>query len=118
VISIRQYIAERWDVTIKNVTDGKGVNNREAVGWYDQDTVYLPINRITEAAGGALKEQRTAAVLDQGGYLTRRGGPKRIAIRYVPRVGYVDCYALRRSKFGRTDKDTDPDELRVVARDG
>ena len=67
VISIRQYIAERWDVTIKNVTDGKGVNNREAVGWYDQDTVYLPTNRITEAAGGALKEQRTAAVLDKGG---------------------------------------------------
>jgi hypothetical protein len=118
VISIRQYIAERWDVTIKNVTDGKGVNNREAVGWYDQDTVYLPTNRITEAAGGALKEQRTAAVLDQGGHLTRRGGPKRIAIRYVPHVGYVDCYALRRSKFGRTDKDTDPDELRVVAGDG
>ena len=86
VINIRQYVAERWDVTIKTVKPQTGINNREAVGWYDDDTVYLPTNRIAEAAGGVLKEQRIAAVLDQVGYLSRRGGLTRIAIRYVPRI--------------------------------
>ncbi len=80
--------------------------------------VYLPTNRIAEAADGALKEQRIAAVLDKGGHLSRRGDKTRIAIRWVPKIGRVDCYALWRSKFGRTDKDTDRDELRVVAGDG
>src|SRR4029077_3789089 len=114
VINIRQYIAERWDVTFKNVTSQTGVNNREAVGWYDHDTVYLPTNRAVEAAGAVLKEQRIAAVLDQGGHLSRRGGPTRIAIRWVPRIGHVDCYALRRSEFGRSNKETDPNQLHAV----
>ena len=51
---------------------------------------------------------------DQVGYLSRRGGLTRIAIRYVPRIGHVDCYALRRSKFGRSDKETDPNQLHAV----
>jgi hypothetical protein len=115
VVNIAQYIAERWGVTIKDVKSQTGVNNREAVGWYDHDTVYLPTNRVAEAAGVALKEQRIAAVLDQGGHLSRRGGPTRIAIRWVPRIGHVDCYALRRSEFGRSDKETDLDQLHAVA---
>jgi hypothetical protein len=94
-----------------------GINNREAVGWYDDDTVYLPTNRVAEATGGILKEQRIAAVLDQGGHLSRRGDTTRIAIRWIPKIGRIDCYALRRSEFGRTDKDTDPDQLHVVAGD-
>ena len=117
VINIRQYVASRFDVTIKNVNAVTGVNNREAVGWYDDDTVYLPTRKIAEAAGGALKEQRIATVLDQGSHLSRRGDANRIAIRWVPKIGRVDCYALRRSGFGRTDKDTDPDQLRVVVGD-
>jgi hypothetical protein len=84
------------------------------VGWYDHDAVYLPTNRAAKAAGGVLKEQRIAAVLDKGGHLSRRGGPKRIAIRWVPRIGHVDCYALRRSEFGRSDEETDPDQLHAV----
>jgi hypothetical protein len=108
VVNIRQFIAERWDVTIKNVEADTGVNNREAVAWYDEDTIYLPTNRIAEAAGSVLKEQRIAGALDSGGYLSRRGDPKRIAIRYVPKIGHVNCYALRRSQFGRPDKGTEP----------
>jgi hypothetical protein len=94
-----------------------GVNNREAVAWYDENTIYLPSRRIVEAAGGVLKEQRIAAVLDKEGHLSRRGGPKRIAIRYVPKIGHVNCYALRRSQFGRPDKDTEANPLHVVAGD-
>ena len=89
-----QYVAERFDVKIKNVNAGTGVNNREAVGWYDDDTVYLPTSRIAEAAGGALKEQRIATVLDQGSHLSRRGDANRIAIRWVPKIGRVDCLSL------------------------
>lgn len=111
VVNIRQHIAERWDVTIKDVKSETGINNREAVGWYDHDTVYLPTNRASKAAGGVLKEQRIAAVLDQGGHLSRRGGPTRIAIRWVPRIGHVDCYALRRSEFGRSNKEIDPEPV-------
>ena len=117
LINIRQYVAERFDVTIKNVNAGSGTNNREAVAWYDDDAVYLPTNKIAEAAGGALKEQRIAAVLDKGGYLSRRGDKSRVAVRWVPKIGRVACYALRRSEFGRTDRSIDPDQLRVVASD-
>jgi hypothetical protein len=118
VVNIRQYVAERWDVTIKAVKPGTVTNNREAVGWYDDCTVYLPTNTIAEAAGGTLKEQRIAAALDQGGHLSRRGGRTRIAIRFVPNIGHVDCYALRRREFGRSDKETDPDWLHTVAGHG
>jgi hypothetical protein len=118
LVRIRQYVAERWDVTIKSTDFTASVNNREAAAWYDKDTVYLPTNRVTEAAGDVLKEQRVAAVLHQGGYLSRRGGPKRIAIRWVPKIGRIDCYALKRSEFGRADAGTDPTQrLRVVDRD-
>jgi hypothetical protein len=119
VINIRQFIAERFDVTIKNVTSpGTNINNREAVGWYDNDTVYLSTKRIVEAAGNILSDRRIAVVLDQRGYLSRRGSPSRIAIRWVPKVGHIDCYALRRSEFGHTDRVADPDQLRTVAGDG
>jgi hypothetical protein len=117
VINIRRYIAERWDVSIKAVEPKTGINSREAVGWYDDDTVYLPTDRVAEAAGGILKERRIAAVLDQKGHLSRRGDKTRIAIRWIPKIGHIDCYALRRSEFGRTDADTDPDQLHVVAGD-
>jgi Domain of unknown function (DUF927) len=117
VINIRRYIAERWDVSIKAVEPKTGINSREAVGWYDDDTVYLPTDRVAEAAGGILKERRIAAVLDQKGHLSRRGDKTRIAIRWIPKIGHIDCYALRRSEFGRTDADTDPDQLHVMAGD-
>jgi hypothetical protein len=42
---LRTWIAERWDVTVKSVDaawddpDGRRVNNRETVAWYDADAV-------------------------------------------------------------------------------
>jgi NAD(P)-dependent dehydrogenase (short-subunit alcohol dehydrogenase family) len=57
------------------------------------------------------------AAVPKGGHLCRRGDPKRIAISYVPEIGHVNCYALRRSQFGRPDEDTDPNPLHVVAGD-
>jgi hypothetical protein len=116
IANIRQWAAERWGVTIKPVTIEGGINNREAVAWYDEDTVYIPTARIAEAAGHLLKEQRIAAMLDHRSFLSRRGDDaKRIAIKYVPKIGHVQCYALRRSEFGRPDQPKEP--LRAVAGD-
>jgi phage/plasmid primase-like uncharacterized protein len=98
---IQQFINEGWDVTIKCTKPDANTNNREAVGWYDDDTVYLPTERLAEAAGRVANEQQIARMLDRRGYLSRRTDKKRIAIRYVPRIGRVACYALKRSEFGR-----------------
>jgi hypothetical protein len=105
IANIRQFTNERWGVTIKPAEgEGEGrLNNREAVGWYDKDSVYLPKKRLAEAAGHVLGEGQIASLLDRRDYLSRRTDKKRIAIRYVPGVGHVDCYALKRSQFGRHD---------------
>jgi hypothetical protein len=114
ITNIQQFIAERWDVTVKNVSAPAGVVDRQTVAWYDQDTVYLPANRAAEAAGYVLGGQRIGAALEQGGHLSRRLNSRRIAIRYVPKIGYIDCYALRRSQFGRSDKETTRTQLHEV----
>jgi hypothetical protein len=41
VAHLRQWIAERWGVTVKSV-EFDSTNNREAVAWYDPDAVYIP----------------------------------------------------------------------------
>jgi hypothetical protein len=111
IANIQQFVNERWDVTIKTARSGASTNNREAVGWYDDKTVYLLTRHLAEAAGRVLNEQQIARVLAQGGYLSTRGSTTRIAIRYVPKIGHIDCYALKRSKFGRPHEVT---QLHVV----
>ena len=114
VATLRTWIAERWGVTIKPTEPGLDcfgaarVNNRESVGWYDDDAVYLPTRRIREAGGSALKEQEIARILDERGLLAahERG---RLTVRYVPKVGHVQCYALRRAAFGRSDREEEPE---------
>ncbi len=106
--NLRRWIAERWDVTIKPIGDavrsgtGDGrSNNREAVGWYDADAVYLPISRAREAAGGTVKDQFLAQLLQDRGLLARRHDARRAAVRWIPGVGKFDAYALPRAEFGR-----------------
>lgn len=106
--NLRRWIAERWDVTIKPIGDTHPVgngdlrsNNREAVGWYDADTVYLPISRAQEAAGGTVKDQFLAQLLQDRGLLARRHDARRAAVRWIPGVGKFDAYALPRAEFGR-----------------
>jgi len=112
--NLRTWIAERWDVTVKPTVPGVDsfgnlrVNNRESVGWYDDDVVYIPTRTIREAAGNALKEQEIARILDQRGLLAEHE-TGRLTIRYVPRVGHVQCYALLRSVFGRSERVKDPE---------
>jgi hypothetical protein len=98
--NIIRWIAEQWGVSIRHVDGDGGV--RDAVAWYDNSAVYLPTERIREAAGGALKEQQIAKVLNDRGLLAKRTDAKRLAVRYVPKVGYVQAYALSRAHFGRS----------------
>jgi hypothetical protein len=114
VATLRTWIAERWGVTVKPTDPAidcfgtARVNNRESVGWYDDDAVYLPTRRIREAAGSTLKEQEIARILDERELLaTHERG--RLTVRYVPKVGHVQCYALRRAAFGRSDREQEPE---------
>jgi Domain of unknown function (DUF927) len=101
IAHLRQWIAERWDVTIKAVTADEGVNNREAVAWYDNGAVYIPKDRLAEAAGNALKERQIGVALHKRGLLHCKPEPDRYTVRSIPKIGKVEAYALRRREFGR-----------------
>jgi hypothetical protein len=105
---IRGWLAERWDVTVKATSGQTGHGGRETVAWYDDDIVYVPTKRLAEAAGDALKERHIAKMLADKGLLAKRHSEKRLAVQWVPNVGPVQCYALRRDVFGRTNRDRDP----------
>jgi hypothetical protein len=113
IANIHQFVKQRWDVTIRSTTACAG-SSREAVGWYDDKAVYLPMDTLAEAAGGVLSEKEAARLLDRRGHLMRPE-KNRIATRYVPKLGRLGCYALKRNIFGRTDAIT---ELYAVGNDG
>jgi hypothetical protein len=107
IARLRAWIAERWDVTIKSVDAGhesfdRKLNNREAVAWYDEVAIYVPTERLREAAGETLKTQLIVKALEERDLLARRHDAKRAAVRWVPKVGQLQCYALRREAFGRS----------------
>lgn len=101
---LRQYIAERWGVTIKDVKDYSGYSgSREAVGWYDDDAVYIPKDRILEATGGVFKETHIGALLKRQNVLAKHERD-RFTWPHVPKIGGVKCYALKRSEVGRSEE--------------
>lgn len=104
VANLRGWVAERWAVTIKDVNMESGVNNRETVGCFDEAAVYIPKSRLREAAGNTMPEGQIASILDRLGLLARTEKDRRI-IRYVPKVGKMLAYALKREHFGRAQKD-------------
>jgi hypothetical protein len=103
--ALRTYVHERWNVTIKSTKAETGINNRETIGWYDEKTVYLPTARLREACNAALKEQHLAQALWDRGFLSQRRDERRIAVKYVPQIGHVQSYALKREHFGREAKE-------------
>jgi putative DNA primase/helicase len=113
IANLRQWIAERWDVTIKPVDAGTGINNREALAWYDDDSIYIPKDRIREAAGKALKRSEIGAVLGRRGLLAVKPAEDRFCVRWVPNIGRVAAYALSREEFGRSTATKDPDTFMV-----
>src|SRR6185295_16403678 len=106
IASLRAWIAERWDVTIKSVDTGadgfdRKLNNREAVAWYDETAIYVPAQRLREASGESLKAQQVVKALIDKGLLDRRYDGRRATVRWVPKIGRIDAYALKRAEFGR-----------------
>jgi hypothetical protein len=113
IANLQRWIAERWDVTIKRLPIDSGINNREAVAWYDEHAVYIPKARIREAAGNAVKESQIGKILDEQGLLAVKPEPDRCYVRTVPKLGKVVAYALSRKEFGRSEHHSEPDGFTV-----
>ncbi|MGI3900537.1 MAG: DUF927 domain-containing protein [Janthinobacterium lividum] len=103
--NIRQWVAERWNVSI-HWLNAEGRPSREASGWWDDEAVYLPPNRLFEAAGGAIKEELIVKNLSDAGMIAKTKDPKHLYVSYVPKVGPVKAYALSRAEFGRSGGET------------
>jgi hypothetical protein len=87
----------------------RDVNNRETIGWFDDTAVYIPKGTLREAAGNSLRESEVASNLARRGLIAKRTESDRFYVRFVPKVGRVEAYALSRSQFGRCSDATDPD---------
>jgi hypothetical protein len=108
IARLSTWIAQRWDVTIKNVEADSGVNNRETVAWYDDNAIYIPKQTLREAAGSSLRESEVASILSRRGFIAKRTEADRLYVRFVPKVGRIEAYALSRSQFGRSNHVTEP----------
>jgi hypothetical protein len=108
IARLNTWIAQRWDVTIKDVKAGSGVNNREAVAWYDDTAIYIPKQTLREAAGSSLRETEVASILSRRGLIAKKTEADRLYVRFVPKMGRIESYALSRSQFGRSEDETDP----------
>ena len=114
--ALRVWIMGRWNSSLKNVRAGEGGSAaRDSEAWYDYDAIYIPKERLREAAGGTLKEVQIADVLAQRGGLHRSKNAKTRYLEYVPGLSYMKAYALSREKFGPKPDARDPDsELTVI----
>ncbi|SDO59121.1 Uncharcterized protein, DUF927 family [Methylobacterium phyllostachyos] len=106
-MNLRSWIAERWGSSIHpTVPDDDGRRSmRDALGWYDEDAVYIPTQRLVEAAGGALKEIEIGRALASQGFIAKKHDASCLYVSYIPKIGKVKAYALSRKAFGRSDED-------------
>jgi hypothetical protein len=106
VANLQVWIAERWNSSIYPTvpTDGARAPLKDACGWYDNEAVYIPAQRLIEAAGGSLKEAEIARALSRQGLITRTKGGRHLSIAYVPKIGPLKAYALSRSEFGHSNR--------------
>jgi hypothetical protein len=99
--NLRRWVAEHWDTAIKKIGSASH-NSRDAAGWYDEQAVYIPVARISEASGAVLSERAIGRQLKQKGCLAHTD-KDRSTVRYIPGIGVINAYALKRSEFGRDD---------------
>jgi hypothetical protein len=59
-----------------------------------------------------------ASILARRGLLAKRTESDRLYVRFVPKVGRVEAYALSRLEFGRCGDTTDPDAALTVHQGG
>ena len=103
--NLRRWVAERFPVAIKNLRDRHAPewrNNRDTAAWYDanDNAVYLPSDRIVEAAGSVVNERAVARMLRDRNLLARTR-KRRLYVEYVPTIGYLKAYALRFDQFAQ-----------------
>jgi hypothetical protein len=109
---LRRHVAEHRDITIKKTEPGvfDAHNNRDAIGWYDDKAVYIPVDRIADAAGGVLSERAIGRMLAERQLLARHK-KNRLTVDYVPKIGFVPSYALKLAEFSpSTAFESDDDE--------
>jgi hypothetical protein len=110
--NLRRWVAERYAVTIKNVNrhTKEWNNNREAVGWYDNQAVYVPADRIVDACGSGLSQRAIGHMLADRQLLIKGRKDRLPTVNYVPGLGlYVTCFALKSAEFAPQELDTDDD---------
>ena len=97
--NLRTWIAERWTTSIHGI-HAELRPTRDALGWFDDDAVYLTPHRLIEAAGGVLKEAEIAKALDAARGIAKRKSEKHTFVEWVPKIGKLKVYALSRTHFG------------------
>ena len=113
ISQLQLWLLERWDVTVKNVDAIDQPNVGEGRGALASEQPRDPglVRRERRVPADhphgrslrrRLKPEALARVLDERGLLTRRTDAKRLAVRYVPKLGKGSWYALCRTAFGRT----------------
>jgi hypothetical protein len=111
ITKLKAYIAERWDTSIHSTDASEDRKpSRDAVGWYDDEAVYVSADRLREAAGGSLKAIEIAKALDAQGLIAKRHDARCNYVSYVPKIGHVKAYALSRPEFGRPKSSQDQEE--------
>ncbi|MCJ2042930.1 DUF927 domain-containing protein [Methylobacterium sp. J-059] len=57
VTNLRAWVAERWgsDIQAIDPEEGARATNRNALGWYDDDAVYIPAHRIRVVMAGTIQ---------------------------------------------------------------
>ena len=97
---LREFVLSRWGSTFVRIQPGSDPRTREIEGWFDDRTVYVRSTLIQTACGRTLKKQHIGRLLAEKGLLAENE-PGRHTVRYVPGVGNVRCYAIKRSFFGK-----------------
>ena len=84
--------------------------NRDAIGWYVDKAVYIPVDRIADASCGVLSERAIGRMLAERELLARHK-KNRLTVDYVPKIGFVPSYALKLAEFSpSTAFESDDDE--------
>jgi hypothetical protein len=99
IANLRGRIFERWDVTVKSL-DRERDNNRETLGWYDENAVYIPRKQIFEACGKIIKESHIGAMLHRREILHATDSDRRFTRKWVPGLAKNIVYALIFEEFG------------------
>jgi hypothetical protein len=100
---LRDWVATHWGTGLIDVHDETPA--RPPLGWFDADFVYLTSEGLCEATGKILKEREVARVLNRLGMLAKRKSVDCTHVNYVPVIGVVKAYVLRRSEFRRVPVD-------------